>query len=172
MNRKSRIDMISRDFILAKTWFHEDDLISRDILSWWHDFDRFRFCFDPISWDFVFLCWPDFTMLTRFHVTYSHDDPISLDFVFMLTRFHENSFLCWPDFTMLTWFHEIYSRHHRNFDFCYNLAPHWAVHRVHNGLVQWSYWYRAVLVDLLYQVISDDPTSKYQLQSHWVNMVM
>ena len=94
---------------------------------------RFRFCVDSISWDFVFvltrflevsfLCWPNFTMLTRFHVIFSLDDPISWDVVFVLTRFHEFSFLCWPDFTMLTQFHEIYSRHHRNFDCCYNLAP-------------------------------------------------
>ena len=62
-------------------------------------------------------CWPYFTRF-RFCV-----EPISRDFVFVLTRFHEISFLCWSDFTMLIRFHEIYSRKHRNFDFCYNLAP-------------------------------------------------
>ena len=88
-----------------------------------------------------FLCWPDFTrfrfLLTRFHEKWFLRWP---DFT-MLTRFHEISFLCWPDFTrfpfcidpisgdfvfVLTRFHEIYSRHHRNFDFCYNLAPQYS----------------------------------------------
>ena len=154
MNRKSRIDMISWDFVFVLTRFHD-------------------------TW---FLCWLDFTILTRFHeisflcLPYFTRfrfcvDPISWDFVFVLTRFHEILFLCWPDFTMLIRFHEIYSRHHRNFDFCYNLSA--TIHsqsvcviclRWPNGKwlvpvnskysefwIQWmeSYWYTAVLVGLL-----------------------
>ena len=68
-------------------------------ISHWPDFTRFHFCVDPISWDLVLV-------LTRFHEISFCVDTISRYFVFVLTRFHE-----------------IYSRHHRNFDFCYNLAP-------------------------------------------------
>ena len=59
MNRKSRDDPISWDFVFVLTRFHDVDQISRDILSWWPDFMGFRFSVDSIS-----RCWPDFTRYT------------------------------------------------------------------------------------------------------------
>ena len=117
-------------------------------------------------------CWLDFT---RFSCCV---DPISRDFVFVLTRFHEISCLGWPDFTMLNRFNVIYCRHHRNFDLFYSLAPQYKTSlcvlyvcaaeysgRSHIGtrlslLVCCSKWLVMIL------------TSKYQLQSQWVTMMM
>ena len=174
MNRKSRDDMISRDFAFVLTRFHEIFFLC------WPDFTWFRLCVDPISRDMVFA-------LTWFHDV----DPISRDFAFVLTLFHETSYLRLPDFTRfgfcvnpisrdlvfaLTRFHEIYSRHHRIFDFCYNLAPQYTASlcALHVCAAEYSWWsHTGTRLSLLiccsnWLVITQHPSTSFNhIESPW-----